>query len=130
MAGAGVELAETIAPNLIIASDAVEEFFVGQRVKSSIEGDAVDAGGQKVENLGCAEGLVALLEDSQDGNANGGAAEAGFAEELGGGFFKLSHDPIIYRVGAKREFPLGGQFEARNEFSIPHGGAVDVQGSN
>jgi hypothetical protein len=101
MAGVGVRLAETIAPDLIVATDAVEELFAGQGVKSPVKGHTVDSLGQKFENLRCAEGLMALLEDFQDGNADGGPAKPGLVEELIGGFFGPGHDNIIYGVRPK-----------------------------
>ena len=96
MPGVGVELTEAVAPDLVVAADAVEEFFGGQGVKSSIKRDAVDSLGKTFENLGCPEGLVALFENCQDGYADAGAAEAGLVQGLGGGFFGPGHVNIIY----------------------------------
>jgi hypothetical protein len=101
MAGVGVSLADAVAPDLIVAADAVEELFAGQGVKGPVKSDTVDSLGQKFENLRCAEGLMALLENFQDSNADGGAAKPGLVEELIGGFFGPGHDNIIYGVHPK-----------------------------
>jgi len=46
MTGVGVSLAETVAPDLIVATNAVEELFAGEGVKSAVKGDTVDSLGQ------------------------------------------------------------------------------------
>ncbi len=101
MPGVRVKLADAVAPDLIVAADAVEELFTGQGVKGTVEGNAVDSLWQKFQNLRCTEWLVALLENCQDRKTNGGPAQAGLLQEMVGGFFGPAHDSIIYGVHGK-----------------------------
>ena len=87
----GVELAEAVAPDLVVAADAMKELFIGQGIEGAVEGDAVDSAWKALENLGCSEGLVALLEDAEDSKPDGGAAQTGVVQHLGEWFLGLGH---------------------------------------